>query len=158
MTAIEGCTPALPPLLQTDTGFLSSAMRPLVRRAWWAVAALLARSASTQRGHRPRQQKQRSSATLSQKKRNRRSLRKHVAAVAANPGPGCSPCVGAAAAARRGLPALPCVAAVACAGRCWGPPPVPVLCPWLPSVAPAALLAVVVVSACRRFCVLPGPA
>src|ERR1035437_9384237 len=48
MTAIEGCTPALPPLLQTDTGFLSSAMRPLVRRAWWAVAALLARSASTQ--------------------------------------------------------------------------------------------------------------
>ena len=63
-----------------------------------AVAAFPARSASTQVGHRPRQRKQRSSATLSKKKKHRRSLRKHVASVAANPGPGWSPCVGAAAA------------------------------------------------------------
>src|ERR1017187_7535533 len=47
-----------------------------------AVAALLARVASTQEGPRPRQHKQRSSATLSKKRKHRRSLRKHVAAVA----------------------------------------------------------------------------
>ena len=47
-----------------------------------AVAAFPARSASTQRGHRPRQRKQRSSATLSKKRKHRRSLRRPVAAVA----------------------------------------------------------------------------
>src|ERR1035437_2724789 len=79
-------------------------------------------------GSGPRQQEQRFLQPSPQKRETLESLRKTVAFVAANPGPGCSPCVGAAAAARRGLPALPCVAAVAgpgpacsaCAGAAGG--------------------------------------
>ena len=122
LAAVSVCCPVLPEAVvgasRATRGRLASTQgcrwcscpspwaRPLVRRAWWPVAALPARSASTQRQHRPRQQRQRSSATLSQKKRNRRSLRKHVAFVAVR------------------LPVLPLLSAVRLLLRSCGPPAV----------------------------------
>src|ERR1035437_1192210 len=129
--AVSACCPVLPEAVvgasRATRGRLASTQgchrcscpspwaRPLALRAV-AVAAFPAKSASTQRGHRPRQQRQRSSATLSQKKRNRRSLRKHVACVAVR------------------LPVLPLLSAVRLLLRSCGVSllPLPVRLPVLP--------------------------
>jgi hypothetical protein len=96
LAAVSACCPVLPEAVvgasRATRGRLASTQgcqrcpcpSPWVATGIARVVAVAApaRSASTQRQHPPRQRKQRSSATLSKKRKHRRSLRKHVAAVA----------------------------------------------------------------------------
>lgn len=123
-------------------------MRPRCsRRLAWLPSLPPANVASTQeQGQRPRQQEQRVSLASPKKRETLESLRKVVAGVAANPGHGCSPCVGDAASARRGCLLCVCwrccrksgVCLLSVRWRCRGLPPVPVLSLCCPPSSPAA--------------------